>query len=71
VIVQQDGGRERRELGLAFAVGFFQHVHIIGVFTFLVVTVVYWRSYRIRLLPNTKEKGKTNIEQYGGTRMNA
>jgi hypothetical protein len=70
VTVKQDG-RGRGKLGLAFAVGFFWHVHVIGVFAFPVVTVIYWRNYRIRLPPNAKEKGKTNIEQYGDTRMNA
>jgi hypothetical protein len=69
-MVKQDG-RGRGELGLAFAVDFFWHDLVVGVFAFPVVTVVYRRSYRIRLPPTQKKRGKANIEQYVGTRMNA
>ena len=69
-MVKQDG-RGRGELGLAFTVDFFWHDLVVRVFAFLVVTVVCRRSYRIRLLPTQKKRGKTNIEQYGGTRVDA
>ena len=60
-MVKQDG-RGRGDLGLAFAVDFFQHNFVVGVLTFTVVTVVCRRSYRIRLLPKQKKRGKANIE---------
>jgi len=69
-MVKQDG-RGRGELGLAFAVEFIRHDLVVGVFAFPVVTVVYRRSYRIRLPPTQKRRGKANIEQYGGTRVDA
>jgi len=55
-MVKQDD-RGRGELGLAFAVDFFGHDLIGGVFAFPVVTVVCRHSYRIRLLP-TQKKGE-------------
>ena len=69
-MVKQDG-RGRGELGLAFAVDFFWHNIIVRVLTFPIVTVVCRRSYRIRLPPTQKRRGKANIEQYGGTRVDA
>jgi hypothetical protein len=69
-MVKQDG-RGRGELGLAFALDFFWHDLVVGVLTFLVVTVVCRRSYRIRLPPMQNKRGKSNIEQYGGTRVDA
>jgi hypothetical protein len=69
-MVKQDG-RGRGELGLAFTIDFFWHDLVVRVLTFLVVTVVYRHSYRIRLPPTQKKRGKANIEQYGGTRVDA
>jgi hypothetical protein len=69
-MVKQDG-RGRGELGLAFVVDFLRHDLVVGVFAFPVVTIVCQRSYHIRLLPTQKKRGKANIEQYDGTRMDA
>ena len=69
-MVKQDG-RGRGELELAFTVDFLRHDLVVGVFAFLVVTVVCRRSYHIRLPPTQKKRGTTNIEQYGGTRVDA
>ena len=55
-MVKQDG-RGRGELELAFTVDFLRHDLVVGVFAFLVVTVVYRHGYHIRL-PPTQKKGE-------------